>query len=354
MNLKLAIQPDEVIHHNGERQSYSERWVQLAHEHGIKVIPVDVYSRDVIKQISECDAFMWRYDPPAFPRLYARRLLYTVETTLHLPVFPALSSSWHVEDKIAQAYFFSAAGIPSPITEVFWTHQAAAEFCASASYPFVIKLSTGYQSSNVRLVRNRDEALFYADQLFGSGMMSLGYLPASGPRLFLRRIRSAFKMLRRQDNYDTTIESELQQGYFLAQEFLPGNAFDVRITIIGNRAFGFRRFNRPGDFRASGSGRVDWNPKEIDIRVVRLAFEVARRSDAQTIAVDVIRRGNDPVIVELNLTYASWAIRECPGHWTLDGDPESGELKWVDGSMRPEDAIFTDFVGSLLQERVEA
>ena len=34
------------------------------------------------------------------------------------------------------------------------------------------------------------------------------------------------------------------------QEFLPGNAFDTRITAIGNRAFGFLRENRPRDFRA--------------------------------------------------------------------------------------------------------
>lgn len=349
MNLRLAIQSDEVIHHNGERQSYSERWIQLARERDIEVVPVDVYSRDIIKRVSECDAFMWRYDPTAFPRLYARRLFYVIEATLRIPVFPSLHSSWHVEDKIAQAYFLSAAGIPTPITAVFWTHQAATKFCKSADYPLVVKLSTGYQSSNVRLVRSCDEAMFYVDQLFSSGMMSLRYSPASRPRLFLRRLRSAFQVFRRQEGCDATRGSELQQGYFLTQEFLQGNAFDVRITIIGNRAFGFRRFNRPGDFRASGSGRIDWDPKEIDIRMVRLAFEVARQSDAQTIAVDVIRRGSDPVIVELNLTYASWAIRDCPGHWTLRGAPESGEIKWVEGSMRPEDAIFDDFVAPLLQ-----
>ena len=56
---------------------------------------------------------------------------------------------------------------------------------------------------------------------------------------------------------------ELQRDYLLVQEFLPGNGFDTRITVIGNRAFGFRRFNRPDDFRASGSGRIDWNPAAI-------------------------------------------------------------------------------------------
>lgn len=31
---------------------------------------------------------------------------------------------------------------------------------------------------------------------------------------------------------------------------------DTRVTVIGHCAFGYRRYNRPGDFRASGSGRL--------------------------------------------------------------------------------------------------
>jgi len=48
-----------------------------------------------------------------------------------------------------------------------------------------------------------------------------------------------------------------------------------RSGVIGNRAFGFRRFNRQGDFRASGSGHLDWDPKQVDPAFVRLAFAIA-------------------------------------------------------------------------------
>lgn len=30
---------------------------------------------------------------------------------------------------------------------------------------------------------------------------------------------------------------ELQSGYVLFQEFLPGNSYDTRVTVIGDRAF---------------------------------------------------------------------------------------------------------------------
>jgi hypothetical protein len=109
----------------------------------------------------------------------------------------------------------------------------------------------------------------------------------------------------------------------------------------------FRRFNRPGDFRASGSGRFDWDPKQVGEDAVRLGYRVARELGSQTLTVDILRRGSDPVIIELGLAYASWCVRNCPGHWALNGNPSSGKLEWVDGSMHPEDAIFEDFVATL-------
>lgn len=347
MSLKIAIQPDANNLSNGEQQSYSKRWVELAEQQGITPVAVDVFSQDIIDQISACDAFMWRYDPSALPRLYASRLLNAIEEGLHMPVFPSLKSRWHFEDKVGQYYFLSAAGFPIPATRIFWTQEQAMRFCDTADYPFVFKLATGDKSSSVRLVRNRQEASYYVDQLFKWGTVSLGYKPASKARLLLRRIRAAGEIFKGRNPYGLTPYVELQHGYFLAQEFLPGNDFDVRVTIIGDRAFVFRRFNRPGDFRASGSGRVDWDPTQIGEDTVRFAYGVARRLGAQTVALDILRRGSERVIVELTLAYASYAVRDCPGHWILKGEPESGPLEWEKGSMLPADAIFIDFVAQV-------
>jgi len=349
MNLKIAIQHDEFTHHNGEHQSYSDRWLELAGKFGIQAVPVDAFAADVMEMISGCDAFMWRPSPLASDRLYAMRLLYAVEKGLGMSVFPDLNSSWHFEDKVGQYYFLAAAGIPIPATRVYWTRQQAEQFCDTATYPFVLKLATGYQSSNVRLVRNRDDAQYYIDKMFGTGAVSLAYGPASPFRLLLRRLRATSETLQGRNPNGSTAQVELQYGYFLVQEFLPGNDFDVRVTVTGDRAFVFRRFNRPNDFRASGSGRIDWNPCEVGEDAVRLAYRVARQLQAQTVAVDVLRRGTKPVIGELTLSYASWAVRDCPGHWVLHGSPESGRLEWVEGSMEPADAIFADFVAKLPQ-----
>ena len=352
MSLKIAIQPDEVIHPNGKRQSFSKRWTELAEARDIEVVPVDVFRCDAVARISTCDAFMWRYSSSAHPRLYAQRLLHAVEEGLGMPVFPSRRSSWYFEDKAGQCDFFLAASVPTPRTNIFWFRQQAERFCDSAVYPFVLKLAGGHQSSNVRLVRTRDEALFYVDELFGHGVLSLGYRPASRSRVLLRHLRAAVEVAKGHNPYASTSESELQYGYFYAQEFLPYNEFEISAIVIGNRAFACRRFIVPGDFRTRGSsGRIDWTPEAIGDDAIRLAFGVAHKLRAQTVAVDILRRGTEPVVVELTVNYASWVVRACPGHWILEGEPESGDLAWVDGSVRAADVIFEDFLAETFQSR---
>ena len=350
---RIAIHPDHVRHRNGERQSFSERWTELGRQRGMDVRTVNAFGADIFDRLTDCDGFMWRFGYAPVPRLFAKRLLASVEHVLHIPVFPSSKTAWHFEDKLAQHYLLEAAGIPSPATSVFWNRDAALGYCQTALYPLVMKLSSGFQSANVRLVRTRAEAERWVSKMFGSGVTSID--PAISPlRRAARRVRGALRRLKGKSAARDLDRCELQHGYFYVQEFLPGNEFDTRITVIGDRAFAFRRMNRSGDFRASGSGRIDWNAEQIDLDAVRLAYRVARQLDTQSIAVDVLRRHREPVINEISYTYASWAVRDCPGHWRLHGEPDSGRLFWVEGSTRPEDAIFDDFVSSLPAPRTTA
>jgi len=348
MSLKIAIQPDEMVHPTGQHQSFSERWIDLACMRDVEVTAVDVFSPDAIAEISVCDAFMWRYPSSAGVRNYGMRLMYAIEIGLGIPCFPDLNSLWYYENKPAQCYFFEAAEVPSPDTHIFWTREDAERFCETATFPFVLKLAGGHQSLNVRLVHNQREAKFYLDELFNEGVISLGYLPGSGIRLLVRHLRGAVNVIEGHCPHGSYAEAELQYGYFYIQEFLPGNKFEISVIIIGNRAFVVRRFAHPGDFRTRGStGRMDWDWQAIDENAIRLAYHTAIKLRTLTIAVDILYRGPEPLIVELTLNYASWVVEACPGHWVLDGDPKSGKLTWVDGAMRAEDAIFDDFVGAL-------
>jgi hypothetical protein len=44
-------------------------------------------------------------------------------------------------------------------------------------------------------------------------------------------------------------------------------------------------------------------------------------------------------------------VRDCPGHWVLRGDPETGDMTWEEGNMAPEDAILQDFLGQIREHQ---
>lgn len=342
MNHKIAIHPDRVRHKNGELQSYSERWVQLAHERGIAAVLIDTESADFLSELRSCNGLLWRFGYDPYSLKFAKNLIPAIEHGMGIHVFPSWETSWHFEDKIAQHYLMKAAGIPSPDTWVFYNRDAALEFCRNATYPVVAKLASGVQSANVQRLDNFGQARDLIRRVFGAGVVTLQ--PGS---LLQRAFRHRWQALRLLAG--KPIPSGIQHNYLYAQEFLKGNNFDTRVTVIGNRAFAFRRFNRPGDFRASGSGRIDWDPMEIDRRMILLGFDIAKKLNTQSIAIDGLQRRDECVVGEISYTYASWAVRDCPGHWKLETSAKTGqdELVWVDGKLRPEDAIFDDFIAAL-------
>lgn len=345
MGLRLAIQPDVVVHPNGTHQSFSERWAAIAPSYGAEVVPVDVFTPDPIASIADCDGFLWRCASSAHPRVYARRLINAVEAGLGIPCFPSARATCYYEDKLAQHQFLTAAGIPHAGSRICWSREAAERYCDGADFPFVVKLAGGHQSRNVRLARSRKEAQFYIDELFGHGVTALNYRPAGTWRRLLRHARAVAECGRGRYPHAPNSEAELEFGYLYTQEFLRNNRYEVSVIVIGNRAFAVRRFVVPGDFRTRGSsGRMDWDPQAIREADLRLALLVAGHLGDCTIAVDILHRGSDPVVIELTLNYASWVVEKCPGHWLLKGDPTTGTLTWVPGQTRAEDAVFEEFL----------
>jgi glutathione synthase/RimK-type ligase-like ATP-grasp enzyme len=337
--VRIAIQPDLVRQPNGEIQSFSERWIELAGERGIDVELVDVFAENALERIAHCDGFMWRYGFDPVSLNCAKRLLSAVEHGLSLPVFPDHRTSWHFEDKVAQAYLLEALDIPTAKTRIFWDKAAALRFCREAAYPFVAKLSVGIRGNNVVLVESQAEARAIVARLFGKGVRELREPAFLSTPWFKQR-----SLLRRL--WGKPVWRGVERDYLLAQDFLPDNPFDIRVTVIGERAYAFKRLNRPGDFRASGSGRILWDPHEIPLDAVAFAFAMADRIGGQSIAFDILRANGEPVATEISYTYAAWAIRDCPGHWRRARETGRDPV-WVAGSLRAEDAIFEDFVAGI-------
>ncbi len=294
---------------------------------------------------------MWRWAHFGGMFQIARRVLPVIERQLGIPVYPDQNTCWHYDDKIAQAYLFHALKIPAPKTWCWFAEAGAREWIQAAEFPLVLKLAGGAGSENVRLVRSIEEASWWIDRLFRVGTGSLKAPMVAAPWPWRTRLRAAAKALLKGEPPRELQHPHwpLEKNFVLFQEFLPNNAFDTRVTVIGPRAFAFRRFNREDDFRASGSGKIDYTQDKIDERFIRLAFTIANKLGAQSCAIDGLYRRDEVVVGEISYTYVSSAVYDCPGHWRLVGNPGHGDLVWQAGSMWPEEAQIEEFLARLDQ-----
>ena len=327
--------------------SFSDRWIDFCILQSIPFRRVDCLRSDVVAQCEGLDALLWHWDgcdPVNF--LVAGQIIASLEAK-GMRVFPNVSTCWHYDDKVAQKYLLEAVGAPLIPTWVFVNRREAMKWIDAATWPKVFKLRCGAGSTNVRLVRSRHEAIALWRQAFGRGFPAVaGYL--TDMRTRLRRTRSTNEFWERLARVPRTLRNILElrrrkhreQGYLYMQEFMPDNAYDTRITIIGDRAFCFRRMNRPNDFRASGSGNPSYDPAKIDSRCVEIAFRVAGQLGTQSLAFDFLfNPQREPMIGEISYCFVSSAVHECPGHWDEQGI-------WHRGHVWPEDAILDDVMAT--------
>ncbi len=340
----IAIQPDDYTLPGApaEADAASPRWARGLERLGHRVRWVDVRRADVLEQLAGCDGFLWRFAHFAGMPAIARRLLPVLERTLGLVIYPSLDSWIAFDDKPAQALALAAAGIPSPRSWTWYDEASALHWLDAANYPLVMKLAGGASSTNVRLVRTAEEGRILTRQAFRRGLRRLkGDAALVGTA---GRLRRALDILDHALHASNQRRCAPEAGYVHFQEFLPGNTFDTRVTVIGARAFAFRRFNRPGDFRASGSGHIDWDPAAIDSRCLDLARDTARRLGMESCATDLLYDGEAPRIVEFSYTFGP-SLRLCPGHWLETGTG----WQWQEGRMDPEEAQLEGFLARLEQ-----
>ena len=107
---------------------------------------------------------------------------------------------------------------------------------------------------------------------------------------------------------------------------------------MGKRAFAFRRYVRKNDFRASGSGNINFDPEKIDMRCITLAFTISAELKFTTMAYDfILGSDNKPYINEISYCFVDWVIQQCPGFW-------DEKLDWHEGHFWPQLFQLEDFL----------
>ncbi len=330
--------------------SFSDRWIPYCIENDIPYKIVNCFDSDIISQLSDCDGLMWHWDLNDYKAaLFIRQLTHSLEL-MGKKVFPDINTGWHYEDKLGQKYLLEAINAPLIPSYAFYSKKDALNWINETTFPKVFKLRTGASSANVKLVKNKRQARRLARKAFGKGF----------PRVnTLIQLQERFYKLRRNKDWPALklffggiarlfLPTELQKfaprekGYFFSQDFLPNNKFDTRLVVVGDRCYGYRRFTRTKDFRASGSGNYSFDPDSIDKNLIKIAFDVTDTLSAQSLAFDIIYDEDAPKIAEISYCFCMGhnSIDECPGNWDRD-------LKWHQEEHKPQKYMIENFIKSL-------
>jgi hypothetical protein len=314
--------------------TFFEEWKQYCEQKKILYKIVNCYDNNIIDQLQDCDALFWHHNH-ANPKdvLFAKQLLASLEVA-GKKVFPDYFSTWHFDDKLGQKYLFEATQIPHVPTHAFFDEKEALQWAKTTTYPKVFKLRRGAGSRNVWLVHNKKEAATTIRRAFGKGFRQ--YDPIGGIKEQLRKYKLGKTTLKDVAKsfahifYPIQLEKSQgrERGYVYFQDFIPQNKFDIRVIIIGDKAFAIKRHVRKNDFRASGSGFIEYDKKLFDISLIKQSFQNASKIKAYCTAFDYVFLDGIALVVEVSYGFNKKGYYDCQGYWSSD-------LKWHEGKFNP-------------------
>jgi glutathione synthase/RimK-type ligase-like ATP-grasp enzyme len=225
-----------------------------------------------------------------------------LETVLGKKTYPSAALAVLYENKCLEAFLAEAWDLPFARSFVSYRREDALAMLDDIRYPFVSKVNQSSGSMGVELVRNPRQARRIIRQAFS------------------RRGRPLYMPWLRQKNY----------VYF--QEFVPNDGYDIRVILIGDRAFGYFRSVPQGDFRASGMSKLEW--RALPEEAVRVARQVQERVKSPKLVVDMVHALDGRyVIIEYSITCltdqpADLIVNGVPGVYIIGRD---GALRFEPG-----------------------
>lgn len=329
------------IHHRPG--SFSDQWITYCKNENIDYKIVNAFDSDIIAQVMECDAFLWHHHHDQFKdALTAKRILFALDHA-GIPVYPNIPTTWHFDDKVAQKYLLEAIKAPLVPSYVFYDKAGALKWANLAHYPIVFKLKGGAGAKNVKLINTKAEARSLIKKAFGKGFSQFDkwgnfkdryHQFKNGNDSILGVVKSIVRLF---IPTDYAKQQSREKGYVYFQEFIPNNGHDTRVVVIGGKvAAAEKRIVRKGDFRASGSG--EYNYEHIDTNCIRIALDIAKKLNLQSVAFDFVEDENkNPLIVEISYGFGTKGIQKAPGYWDEN-------LIWHEDSFKPQEWIIENVI----------
>ena len=210
-------------------------------------------------------------------------------------IFPKYSSFWYYDDKQKQMATYEKHNYHRPIQNWVQNQKELETFITenNLSYPLVRKDADGASSTGVSLITNN----------------KIDY-PC------------------------------------LIQDFWPNNDCDLRVNIIGSYAMTYKRLVRENDFRASGSGMLDY-PSDIPQECMELAYQISKDHHFDCMSYDFIKDRNGKWgVVEMSYTFIDRYVTDVPYFY----DCENNYKRICKKGITPEYFILNNLIPSIKQQ----
>jgi glutathione synthase/RimK-type ligase-like ATP-grasp enzyme len=311
---------------------------------------INMEANNWLEKILEHDFLIWK---PAFMGVksasHVKEKIYFLQYIAKKLVIPNYETIWHFESKIAQSYIFSYLGIKTPKTVATFDYHDAKHLLDLAKMPVVIKSSNGAASNAVSLEKSKDHLATRLENTFNEQLWFESNQKPKGPKwlFYLRNLSNRWGKARL---IQTILDNKDEMGGIYWQDFIEGNSADLRITVIGDRyAVGFWRNNRPNDFRASGSGRIDYS-KPIPEEVIRYCLQISRNQNFDSMCYDILFTSDSFVINEMSYAFVDKAVFNANGYYFLDPENQLAFINrhtwpqelWVDWALQRAKPLFSE------------
>jgi len=320
------ISNEQGARHSG---SWTTAWKEYCNENGLDHQVFPGYSLNLIDEIRNYDILLWHFSGYRFQdMLMARSVIYSAKA-MGLKVFPDFEDAWHFDDKLAENYLLQAVEAPLPNFYHFFSFKTLQDWLNDhQQFPIVAKLKNGSGSHNVKLIKNKSEALAYGKRMFGKGFSSTPSLlfKASSNIKSSRSVRTFINRAKRIPEFLRTLngakEFPNEKGYVFFQEFIPNDGYDIKIVVVGDKLSFIVRNIRKGDFRASGGGDLFFDRKYVTQDIIASAFAASDALNFKCMGYDYVvnNETGEPKIVEISYGFSHTALLQAGGYFDREGN----------------------------------
>lgn len=287
----------DLDNYNGEIQKVAHwyKYERFLIQNNIAYDFFSVHSSNWVDWAQKFNLIVFRPDISPWALHEARSKIFFIEEYLKIQCFPSYKEIWSYEDKINLQYLYAFHKVEHVPTFISHDQAETLEFLKQTEFPLVSKIINGSASKGVHLIKNKKKAVKFVKKVFAEGLST--YWPGFN-----------------------------QKNYVYFQPLIKHKGYDLRIIIVGDKAFGYYKMLPKNDFRASGSMHIQ--KTTLPAEAVEIALDIKNKFNHVFLAVDFLEDStNDKfLVIETSVfvdiyTSSQSIVNGLPGYYKISTAP---------------------------------